>query len=59
MPGWEGGRVQTLRKIAWHAIDVYVEYREKGFSAESAREKATQEVLECYTEREPTATPEQ
>ena len=40
--------MRSIRRIAWHAIDVYAEYCEKGYSKEAARDKAAQEVLECY-----------
>jgi len=40
--------MRSIRQIAWHAIDVYTEYCEKGYSKEIARDKSTQEVMECY-----------
>jgi hypothetical protein len=40
--------MRYIRQIAWQAINVYAEYCDKGYSKEAAREKAEQEVLECY-----------
>lgn len=40
--------MRSIKRIAWHTIDVYVEYCEKGYSKEAAREKAAQEVMEFY-----------
>jgi hypothetical protein len=40
--------MRSIRQIAWQAINVYAEYCDKGYSKEAAREKAEQEVMECY-----------
>ncbi len=48
--------MRSIRQIAWHAIDVYAEYCEQGYSTEAAREKAAREVMECYEEFPRTGT---
>ncbi len=45
-----GVDMQTIRRIAWQAINVYADYCDKGYTKEDAREKAEQEVMECHAE---------
>ena len=42
--------MRSVKRIVWHAIDVYAEYCEKGYSKEVARDRATRETMECYGE---------